>query len=40
MGDPELFWDIDNVRTVTKEYHDGERQSQQKRARNATRGVV
>lgn len=32
-GDPDLFWDEANVRTVSKEYHDGERQAEQARAR-------
>ncbi len=25
-GDPALFWDIDNIQTVSKEYHDSEKQ--------------
>lgn len=25
-GDPELFWDMANVQTVSKEYHDREKQ--------------
>uniref|UniRef100_UPI002AFDE9F8 ATP-binding protein n=1 Tax=Hoeflea sp. TaxID=1940281 RepID=UPI002AFDE9F8 len=29
-GDPDLFWSIDNIRTVTKEFHDGERQREQR----------
>lgn len=28
-----VFWDIENVRTVSKAYHDGERQREQKEAR-------
>lgn len=28
-GDPSLFWDENNIRTVSKAYHDGERQRQQ-----------
>lgn len=38
-GDPHLFWDIDNIRTVSKAYHDGERQRQQiaERGRGAGR---
>ncbi|MDF1606966.1 HNH endonuclease [Hoeflea sp. YIM 152468] len=38
-GDPDLFWDIDNIRTVSKEYHDGERQREQARRRRPG-GVV
>ncbi|WP_189367669.1 HNH endonuclease [Mesorhizobium sp. M7A.F.Ca.ET.027.02.1.1] len=29
QGDPDLFWDEENVRTVSKAYHDGERQREQ-----------
>lgn len=25
-GDPDLFWDINNIQAVSKEYHDGEKQ--------------
>lgn len=25
-GDEALFWDMDNIQTVSKEYHDGEKQ--------------
>lgn len=32
-GDPELFWDITNVQTVSKAYHDGARQREQRAAR-------
>lgn len=28
-----VFWDIDNLRTVSKAYHDGQRQREQKQAR-------
>lgn len=28
-GDPKLFWDMDNIHTVTKAYHDGEKQKQE-----------
>jgi 5-methylcytosine-specific restriction protein A len=28
-GDPDLFWDENNIRTVSKAYHDGERQREQ-----------
>lgn len=28
-GDPDLFWSIDNIRTVSKAYHDSERQREQ-----------
>lgn len=38
MGDEALFWDIDNIRTVSKEYHDGERQREQKQARTPRGG--
>ena len=31
-GDPDLFWDIDNIETVTKEVHDGLIQAEEKRA--------
>ena len=31
-GDPELFWDINNLETVTKEAHDGLIQSEERRA--------
>ncbi|MBY6138538.1 HNH endonuclease [Leisingera daeponensis] len=30
-GDPDLFWDPDNLQTVSKRYHDGEKQSMEKR---------
>lgn len=30
-GDPDLFWDEDNLRAVSKEWHDREKQSQEKR---------
>lgn len=38
-GDPSLFWDENNIRTVSKAYHDGERQRQQiaERGRGAGR---
>ncbi|WP_406871610.1 HNH endonuclease [Aminobacter sp. P9b] len=36
-GDPALFWDEGNVRTVSKEFHDSERQREQNAQR---RGVV
>ncbi|WP_428414512.1 HNH endonuclease [Pararhizobium sp.] len=29
-GDPELFWDINNVQTVSKGYHDTQKQSQER----------
>ncbi|RWF65455.1 MAG: HNH endonuclease [Mesorhizobium sp.] len=32
-GDPDLFWDEKNIRTVTKAYHDRERQQEQRAAR-------
>lgn len=28
-GDPDLFWDMNNVRTVSKAFHDSERQKEQ-----------
>lgn len=31
-GDERLFWDINNLQTVTKEYHDSEKQKQERRA--------
>lgn len=30
-GDPALFWDINNIQTVSKEYHDSQKQRQEKR---------
>jgi 5-methylcytosine-specific restriction endonuclease McrA len=36
-GDPDLFWDEENIRTVSKEFHDRERQREQNAQR---RGVV
>lgn len=36
-GDPVLFWDEQNIRTVSKEFHDSERQREQIAARG--RGV-
>lgn len=30
-GDPALFWEIDNIETVSKAYHDGAKQAQEKR---------
>lgn len=30
-GDPELFWDIDNIEAVSKEYHDRDKQRFEKR---------
>jgi len=36
-GDAQLFWDEDNIRTVSKEFHDSERQREQIAARG--RGV-
>lgn len=32
-GDPDLFWDINNVQTVSKEYHDSEKQGQERAGR-------
>jgi len=32
-GDPDLFWDINNVQTVSKEYHDSEKQRQERAGR-------
>jgi 5-methylcytosine-specific restriction endonuclease McrA len=29
-GDPELFWDMDNIETVSKRYHDGAIQSEER----------
>ena len=31
-GDEQLFWDIDNLELVSKEWHDGEAQAQERRA--------
>ncbi|WP_258579770.1 MULTISPECIES: hypothetical protein [Rhizobium] len=31
-GDPTLFWDINNIETVTKRIHDGLIQSEERRA--------
>jgi 5-methylcytosine-specific restriction protein A len=31
-GDPALFWDPENLQTVTKEYHDKHKQSAERRA--------
>jgi len=38
-GDADLFWDMDNIRTVSKAFHDGERQREQiaQRGRGAVR---
>lgn len=30
-GDPDLFWDEDNLQSVTKAWHDREKQSKEKR---------
>ncbi len=30
-GDPELFWNIDNLETVSKAYHDSEKQKAERR---------
>ncbi|WP_310619674.1 HNH endonuclease [Flexibacterium corallicola] len=30
-GDPKLFWDLDNIQTVSKAYHDKQKQLQEKR---------
>lgn len=30
-GDEKLFWDIDNLQTVSKAYHDSEKQKQERR---------
>ena len=30
-GDPDLFWDEDNLQVVSKQFHDGEKQRQEKR---------
>lgn len=29
-GDPDLFWDIDNLQAVAKSWHDGEKQRQER----------
>ena len=33
-GDPVLFWDEDNLQTVSKSYHDSIKQAEEKAARN------
>ena len=38
MGDPDLFWDINNIRTVSKDYHDRERQREQSASRKGRGG--
>lgn len=30
-GDPELFWDKDNIQTVSKAYHDSQKQREERR---------
>lgn len=35
-GDPALFWDINNIETVTKRIHDGLIQSEERRAQLGT----
>lgn len=32
-GDPDLFWDLDNLQTVSKAWHDGEKQRLEAAAR-------
>ncbi|MET3924590.1 HNH endonuclease [Devosia sp. 2618] len=32
-GDPELFWDVNNLQAVTKAWHDSEKQRQERRQR-------
>lgn len=32
-GDPALFWDIDNLQAVAKEWHDGRKQRQDRASR-------
>lgn len=39
-GDPELFWDENNVRTVSKAWHDSERQREQIAARGRGAGRI
>ena len=31
-GDPDLFWNMDNIQTVSKAYHDSTKQAQERRA--------
>lgn len=37
-GDPKLFWDVDNVQTVTKQWHDTVKQRQERAARDGRGG--
>lgn len=32
-GDPELFWDLDNLQSICKAHHDGAKQSQDRTGR-------